>query len=99
MRPTTSAGKRAVWYAAVFAFLLGFFAILVAAGQRGGDDFFDNLWLTLPMLAAFIAAVSSLILGLVAIVSQGERSIVVIVVTILGLLVTSFGAAEVLFPH
>ena len=97
--PTTDLGRWSLWAIAGFGLLLGFFAIAVAAGQRGGDEFFDNLWLTLPMLAAFACAVASLIVGVIAIVTKGERSILVMASTIIGLLVAGFGVAEVAFPH
>ncbi len=82
-----------------FAVLVVTFSLTVAAGQRGGDEFFDNLWLALPGLGAYIAAVAAFLLGALAIATSGERSITVMVATTLGLLVTSFGVLEVLFPH
>ena len=84
---------------AAFAGLLAIFALAVAAGQRGGDEFFDNLALALPFLGAYLAAVSAFILGALAIAASGERSVTVVATTILGLLVTAFGALEVLLPH
>ena len=84
---------------AVFGVLLAIFALLVAAGQRGGEEFFDNLWLTVPFLGAYLAGVSAFILGVVAMTAFGERSVTVVAATILGLLITAFGVLEVLFPH
>ena len=75
------------------------FASTVAAGQRGGDEFFDNLWLALPGLGAYFAAVAAFVLGAAAFATSGERSITVAAATILGFLVTTFGVLEVLFPH
>mgnify|MGYP001824224683 FL=1 len=97
--PTTDPGRWSVLSAAAFAGFISTFALLVAAGQRGGDEFFDNLWLTIPFLAAYVAGVAAFALGAVAIASAGERSITVVGVTILGLLITSFGVLEVVFPH
>ncbi len=84
---------------AVFGVLLAVFALTVAAGQRGGEEFFDNLWLTVPFLGAYLAGVSALVLGVVAMTAFGERSVGVVAATILGLLITAFGVLEVLFPH
>jgi hypothetical protein len=99
LTPTTDPGRWSILATGVFVVLVSTFALLVATGQRGGEDFFDNLWLTIPFLAAYIASVVAFAFGAVAIASAGERSVTVIGVTILGLLITSFGVLEVLFPH
>ena len=85
--------------AAAFGVLVVIFALTVASGQRGGEEFFDNLWLALLGLGAYFAAVAVFILGTGAIAVSGERSITVVLATILGFLVTAFGVLEVLFPH
>lgn len=97
--PTTTLGRWSIRAIAAFAGLLAIFALTVAAGQRGGDEFFDNLALAVPFLAAYLAAVSAFILGASAMAASGERSVTVVATTILGLLVTAFGALEVLLPH
>ena len=99
LTPTTDLGRWSILATWVFVVLVSTFALLVATGQRGGEEFFDNLWLTIPFLAAYVAGVVAFALGAVAIASAGERSITVIGVTILGLLITSFGVLEVLLPH
>jgi len=97
--PTTSPGRLAVLGMATFLGLMALFAILVASGQRGGEGFFDNLWLTIPVLVAFASAVMATLAGAAAVITQGERSIVVIAATIIGLAITIFGILEVAFPH
>ncbi len=97
--PTTAPGRWSILAVAVFGVLLAVFALAVAAGQRGGEEFFDNLWLTVPFLGAYLAGVSALVLGVVAMTAFGERSVIVVAATILGLLITAFGVLEVLFPH
>lgn len=97
--PTTRFGRIAAIGMTVFVLLMGLFAILVAAGQRGGDEFFDNLWLTVPVLVAFASAVVATVAGVVAVVGQRERSVAAIAATIVGLAVTIFGFMEVAFPH
>ena len=94
--PTTTLGRWSILAAAAFAGLLAIFALTVAAGQRGGEEFFDNLALALPFLGAYLAAVSAFILGALAIAASGERSVIVVAATILGLLITAFGVLEVL---
>lgn len=80
------------------AFML-FFNLMVATGQRGGDTIFDNLWLTLPIFIAGIAAISAGVLGGAAIILRGERSIFVFAALLLGIFVAWFAIAEVMFPH
>ncbi len=95
----TSPGRWSIRAFVAFVVLWTVFAITVASGQRGGDEFFDNLWLTVPFLAGYVAAVAAFVIGVVSIARARERSVTVIVVTILGLLVTTFGVLEVAFPH
>lgn len=97
--PLTGPGRWSLLASAAFAICLAIFVLMVSAGQRGGDEFFDNLWLTVPFLAAYVAAVSAFVLGAAAIAAYGERSIGVVAVTIVGLLITAFGVLEVAFPH
>jgi hypothetical protein len=96
---TTRLGRWSIRSFAAFVVLLTFFIAAVAAGQRGGEEFFDNLWLTIPVLAAFAAAVTGFVLGLFAIATKGEKSISVFAVTVVGLLITTYGILEVAFPH
>jgi hypothetical protein len=83
----------------LFGGLLGFFFVAVALGERGGEEFFDNLVLTLPMLVAWAAAAGSTVTGVVAIVAKRERGALVFASVLLGFLVTMFGVLEILFPH
>ncbi len=97
--PSSVLGRWSALAGVVFLAFIGLFALLVAAGQRGGEKFFDNLWLTVPMLIAYFSAVGAFVLGAVAIATAGERSLIVIVATIVGLLFTVFGILEIAFPH
>ncbi len=97
--PSSVLGRGSALAGVAFLVFIGLFALLVAAGQRGGEKFFDNLWLTVPMLIAYSFAVAAFVLGAVAIATAGERSLIVIVATIVGLLVTVFGILEIAFPH
>jgi len=85
----------------IIAFLLFFavFLILVASGQRGGDTFFSNLALTIPMLLAGVSGVSALVTGIIGIVKSRERSVLVFLATAIGLFVLVFSLGEILFPH
>ena len=77
----------------------GAFYALVASGQRGGDTFFSNPWLTWPMLTAVGLAIGGAATGLVAVVRDAERAWTVFLVIGFGLLIAAFGASELLAPH
>lgn len=97
--PRTRAGWFAVANFAAFVACLAALYSLIAAGQRGGDRFFDNLWLALP---ALVAGASGLLAGISAALSIAlwrERSIAVMFVLIVGLLVTAFLLAEFVGEH
>ena len=96
--PSTIFGKWAGWLLGLFAGLLALFFGLVAAGQRGGETFFSNPVLTIPMLGAAISAIAGGVLGVYA-VRQRDRSVVVIVAILVGLFVLLWTAAEIAFPH
>jgi hypothetical protein len=97
--PNTTLGRLscrlAIGSVAAFAVFFG----LVAAGQRGGEEFFSNPWLAMAILSAAGLAVTGAAVGIAAIARQGERAWTVIGVTLFGLLVTLFAVGEVLFPH
>lgn len=79
-------------------FFILFFS-LVVLGQRGGDTFFSNPVLTVPILLAGIFAVSAFFTGIIGITRSGERSVLVFLATAMGLFVLLFGIAEIISPH
>jgi drug/metabolite transporter (DMT)-like permease len=96
--PSTNMGKWAGWLLvlalACFALFFGF----VMAGQRGGDTFFSNLTLTIPILISALAAIAGGIVGVVA-RRNDDRSIVVRLAIFVGAVVVMWIAAEIAFPH
>ena len=97
--PGSRLGKWSFWLI-IFAilFLLLFFVMIEVFDQRGGDGFFDNLYLTVPMLLAYASCVAAFITGLIAVIHSKERAILVFLTSILGLLITVYGAMVVLLP-
>jgi len=75
------------------------FQLLVASGQRGGETFFSNLVLTIPILLAGISGVSAFLTGIISIIKNKERSVFVFMTTTIGFFVLAFWLGEVLFPH
>ncbi len=90
------------WSVRLIAFALAFFilfAVLVALGQRGGETFFSNLVLAIPMLIAAVLAVCAFFTGILGILRNRERAVFVLISTGLGFFVLFWGFAEIVFPH
>ena len=98
-KPSTAPGNWSIRLigASILFFIL--FIIIVASGQRGGDTFFSNLSLTIPMLIAAILAVCAFFTGILSIIRNRERAVLVFISTAFGFLVLLYGLAEILFPH
>lgn len=96
--PSTDVGKWAGWLLvlalACFALFFGF----VMAGQRGGDTFFSNLTLTIPILVSGLAAIAGGVTGVVA-RRRKDHSLVVKLAILVGAVVVLWTAAEIAFPH
>ena len=97
--PVTRLGWWSAGLLAAFAAFLTALFSLIAAGERGGEGFFSNLWLALPGLGAGLSGVLAGVTAGVAIVRRGERSVIVFLVLIVGLIVALFLLAETVNPH
>ena len=97
--PTTSAGRWSVALLGGFVLGIVLFAVLVAAGQRGGEEYTGNWWLAAPFTLAVLSAVGAAWTGWVAVINRAERSLLVFVATAIGSVVAAFAALEVTFPH
>ncbi|MFC1967795.1 hypothetical protein ACFLVX_00175 [Chloroflexota bacterium] len=99
LKPKTTMGKWSTGLIIAFFLFFAVFLIVVASGQHGGDTFFSNLALTIPMLLAVVSSVSALVTGIIGTVKDGERSVLVFLATVIGLFVLTFSLGEILFPH
>jgi len=97
--PKTKIGKLSVGLIGAFIILLILFYILVATGQRGGETFFSNQALAVPILLAGLCGIVAFVTGLIAIIKQRERAVLVYLAVVIGALVTLWTAAEIMFPH
>ena len=97
--PRTLLGKWSIWLIITFIALFITFQLLVASGQRGGATFFSNLALTLPMLFAGISGISAFFTGIICIIKNKDKSVLVFIATILGFFILLFVSGEFLFPH
>jgi len=71
----------------------------VPAGSTILEDIAKRPALALTMLAGMIAGILAFIVGLIAIIKQNERALLVYVATSVGMLLILFLIGEVLFPH
>jgi hypothetical protein len=97
--PKTHLGKLSLKLIISFFIFMGIFFLFINMGERGGKTFFSNLKLTIPFLIANISAIISFFTGTISITKKKEKSILVILSTILGFLILLWFGAEFLFPH
>jgi len=102
--PTTRLGWWALRLSVAFMALFLVGMSLAGAGQKiGGEEVFDNMWLTVPLagvgLTAVLAGVLAGVSAAFAIVRRGERSISALLPLIVGLLVALFLLGEIVSPH
>lgn len=99
LKPASGHGNWSVGL--LVTFIAGFAALVVAiaAGEKGGDTFTDNWWLAGPGLAAAASGIGAFVIGLIALIRDRERSLAVMVATVVGALVTLSIALEIAFPH
>ena len=97
--PATRLGWGSLRVGAAFAGFLVLILALVASGETGGDTFFSNLLLGLSGLAAGASAIAAGLVALFAIVRRGERSLVVLLVMLIGLYVLVLAIGELVSPH
>jgi len=71
----------------------------ITAGDTIFADIISRPALALSMLAGFGAGISALVTGLISIIKQKERAVLVFVSTLVGAALTLFLIAEFAFPH
>ena len=98
-KPKTRSGKLSAWLLVTLAVLMGVFRINVLLGQRGGDTFFSNPSLAIPILLAGISGIAAFITGLISIIREKERSISVYLAVAVGLIVLIVVLANIISPH
>ena len=92
-------GKWSIGLIIAFFLFFAVFWIFIALGQRGGDTYFSNLALAMPSLLSGVSGVFAFLTGLIGVIRNRERSILVFLAMLIGLFVLLFCLAEVIFPH
>ena len=104
--PATTAGNWSVGAAIVMPLLFilgGSFTNSLYSSVPAGDTILADIAarpaLALMMLAGMGAGILALIAGIVAIIRQKERAVLVYISSLIGVLLMLFLAGEILFPH
>jgi len=102
----TKLGKFSVSFVALM-FLLFFLGSFLAksfykstsAGKTILEDIFKRPLLSITMLFGFACGIGGFITGIFAIFRKKERSVLVYMATLIGMLLVFFLFGEILFPH
>jgi len=104
--PKTKAGKWSLGLAAAMPvlFFIGMsFTNLLYESVPAGDTILKDIAvrpaLALTMLSGMVSGISAFVSGLVAIIRQKERAILVYGATLIGALLIVFLLGELIFPH
>jgi len=96
--PKTKLGKWSLACLGLFFVFLILARLIVASGQEGGETFFSNLYISIPMLLAGLSGALAFFLGVIGIIKSKERSPLVFIAALIGLLILGFAAGELLGP-
>jgi len=98
--PKTNLGKWSLASIIVSALsLLIFIAMILLFDQRGGETFFSNLFLTVPMLIVWAAGTAAFVTGILSVFKSKNLAVLILLATIVGFLIFLYGLLEVVFPH
>ena len=98
--PKSKIGKWSlVCFAAEVLLMVIFYSILTIFNVKGGDTFFSNPELAIPLILAWLSGAVSFVLACVTTIRDVPKSILVLLVSVVTLLTTLFGILEIAFPH
>lgn len=96
--PKTILGKVSVGLIILFFLILALFFLFIALGQRGGQGFFDNLYLVIPGVLMAISGIAAFFTGIIGIIKK-DYSVLLFFSTIIGFLVLFQVFIEIIFSH
>jgi hypothetical protein len=97
--PQTKAGWLSLKAIVSFLVFLGIFFVVVKVGVRGGDTFFSQPFLAIPISIAGIFGVLAFFVGVVDLLKNKKPAILVFLSILIGLFVMIFISGEFLSPH
>ena len=98
-KPHINLGTYSVWLFIALCLFFIIFYFFIVSGQRGGNTFFSNLLLAIPILIAATLAVFSFVTQITGIINRKRRAVFVFISTVVGFLVLLFGLFEIIIPH
>lgn len=96
--PKTVLGKWSVGLIVVFFLSLALLLLFILFNQRGGETFFSNPILAIPVFLMGISGVTGFFAGIFSIIESKERAVLVFLSTAVGFLVLLFAIGEILLP-
>jgi len=97
--PKTRPGKLSVGAFVAFFACFGMFQLMLALGEIGGDTFFDNLKLSIPISLAVICAATAFFTGIFGVIRNKERGILVYLAIVISFVPLAFVIGEITTPH
>jgi len=95
----TKLSKLSLYSIILFFAFFSLFLLFIKLGEKGGQTFFSNLKLTIPFILAAASGIFSFFTGIISILKNKERSVLIFISTGIGAFVLFWILAEVLFPH
>ena len=101
LSPTTKLGKWSIGLCIAFLILMVivFMSVIFSAKDEISENFFEPLWPAVTLLIAGACEMIASVLGVVSIIKNKERSILVFFAVGVGLFALFFLIGELLFPH
>lgn len=97
--PKSKLGKWTVGLIFTFFIAFSFLMLMAFSGQEGGDTIFDNLLLGIPGIIAALSGILAFVTAVISIFKYKDRSVLVILAAIIGLIIVFFLSGEFIFPH
>ncbi len=98
--PKTNAGKCSIGAIIIFFILFSIRKLVfILSSAPIGKTFFDPPLIGILMISAWIGGFIALLIGIISIVMKKERSIMVLLSMLFGLLIFLFGLGEIVHPH
>jgi hypothetical protein len=98
--PTSQLAKKSM---VLLLFALAMFAlaniVVTVFHQNGGENIFSNLYISISMLITGLAIMASFVTSVISIWKYKERSVLITVPLIIGLLTMFFLIGEIISPH